>query len=263
MIEAFEKWDLARRHIGREVRYFPRLDSTNQYASGLDLGDGENGLVILTNEQTAGRGQYGRRWLAGPGSSVLMSVALMPPPLLRRPVILTAWAAVAAAETIRLATGLQARIKWPNDLLIDGRKVCGILIEQGRGTVVGIGMNANQSEEEFAAAGLPLAGSLASLSGRDFDARELALELIEQLDAEYDPLLRGEHSALESCWAWRLGLLGHEAIVEDNAGQRHRGRVLSISFSDVCLESTQDGPIRFLPEQVRSFHRAGSAPMSG
>src|SRR5206468_7692987 len=85
--------------------------------------------VVLAREQTAGRGQHGRAWQAPAGSSVLLSVLLCPPPALRRPALLTAWAAVSVCETILQLTGLQAKIKWPNDVLIRGRKVCGILIE--------------------------------------------------------------------------------------------------------------------------------------
>ena len=74
-------------------------------------------------------------WLAPPGASVLMSVLLFPPPPLRRPAVLTAWAAVAVCTVVRRVTGVPAKIKWPNDVLLRGRKVCGILIEQRRGTV--------------------------------------------------------------------------------------------------------------------------------
>src|SRR5882672_4818005 len=98
-----------------------------------------------------------------------MSLLLFPPPDLRRPAILTAWAAVSVCETIRRATDLDATIKWPNDVLIQGRKVCGILIEQGRGTVVGIGLNVHQTAESFAAAGLTEAGSLAVFSSRPLE----------------------------------------------------------------------------------------------
>src|SRR5207244_8833635 len=99
-----------------------------------------------------------------------------------------AWAANAVCETIRECTDLQAKIKWPNDVLIHGRKVCGILIEQARGTVVGIGLNVSQSRASFAALGLEQAGSLAAESGRDLERGEVARRLIHHLDAEYDQL---------------------------------------------------------------------------
>src|SRR5205823_1744339 len=98
--------------------------------------------------------------------------------------VLTAWAAVAVCATVRLVTGRQARIKWPNDVLIHGRKTCGILIERSRGTVVGIGLNVRQSGADFEAAGLPEATSLAQFTSEAPDTYAVARLLLEQLDAE-------------------------------------------------------------------------------
>jgi BirA family biotin operon repressor/biotin-[acetyl-CoA-carboxylase] ligase len=168
-------------------------------------------------------------------------------------VLLTAWAAVAVAETIRETTALQARIKWPNDLLLRGRKVCGILIEQGRGTVAGIGLNVNQTAQQFADAGLTEAASLASTAGRPFDRDGVARLLIERLDAEYDALLHGERSALESVWAWRIGLLGQPVTVETTDGAEHRGRLRDLGFDGVVLESSA-GLVSLEPERVRQLY---------
>src|SRR5207249_2250573 len=120
--------------------------------------------------------------------SVLLSVLLFPPPALRRPALLTAWATVSVCETILKLANLQAKIKWPNDVLVRGRKVCGILIEQRTtghaehplAAVVGIGLNLTQSAEAFEAAGLPLAGSLASMSGTTLAHDEVAKILIHE-----------------------------------------------------------------------------------
>src|SRR5262245_1276165 len=117
-----ETWQLDTAHIGRRVLIFDRLESTN--ATALELAASEpDGLVVLADFQTAGRGQYGRLWQARPGSSLLMSVALRPPAELSRPVVLTALAGVAVGDAILALTGQQARIKWPNDLLVRGKKV--------------------------------------------------------------------------------------------------------------------------------------------
>src|SRR5262249_51940124 len=124
------EWRLKTRCLGRRVLVFDRLDSTNTFAAALAHDPANEGVVVLAREQTAGRGQYQRTWQAPAGTSVLLSVLLFPPPTLRRPALLTAWAAVSVCEAILQLTGLQAKIKWPNDVLIRGRKVCGILIEQ-------------------------------------------------------------------------------------------------------------------------------------
>src|SRR5438309_6402048 len=151
--------------IGRRILVYDRAESTNQRAAEFAADPNNDGLVILAGEQTAGRGQHGRTWQAPPGSSVLLSLLLFPPPALRRPALLTAWAAVSVCETILQLTGLQATIKWPNDVLLCDRKVCGILIEQGRGLVAGIGLNLNQSEEDLQQMELPQAASLSWFTG--------------------------------------------------------------------------------------------------
>lgn len=175
---------------------------------------------------------------------------LFPPPELRRPVVLTAWAAVAVCETIREVTSLQARIKWPNDVFLRGRKVCGILIEQGKGTVIGIGLNVNQTAESFAAAGLTLAGSLALAAGHPLDRVTVARRLIAQMDQEYDRLCQGELDALEACWKWRTGLLGQTVAVEC-LDQTLRGRLLDLSWAGLELKPPTGDVVRLRPETIK------------
>src|SRR5262249_41132465 len=117
-----EEWTEDGRRVGRRVLVYDRIDSTNALALTLAGDPGSDGLVLVAREQTAGRGQQGRTWLSPAGSSVLLSAVLFPPPHLRRPALLTAWAAVSVCETVRETTGLVATIKWPNDVFLQGRK---------------------------------------------------------------------------------------------------------------------------------------------
>jgi BirA family biotin operon repressor/biotin-[acetyl-CoA-carboxylase] ligase len=249
-----ETWDFPDRLVGRRVMHHTVLLSTNDLAATLATTPANSGTVILADEQTAGRGQYGRRWLAPPGSSVLMSILLFPPRELCRPAILTAWAAVSVGETILQLTGRQAKIKWPNDVLLHGKKVCGILIEQAAGTVIGIGLNVNQSAEDFERAGLPLAGSLAAATGRSFNHMAVAHALIEKLNAEYDLLLSGERTTLEACWKWRFGLLGRDVRAECADGTTHRGRLTELTFQGIQLEQPGGTVMTLVPETVRSLN---------
>jgi BirA family biotin operon repressor/biotin-[acetyl-CoA-carboxylase] ligase len=245
-----EEWQLETGRVGRRVLVFDSLPSTNSEAAGLADDPGNDGVVVLAETQSAGRGQHGRHWHCPPGQGVLLSVLLFPPPALRRPVLLAAWAAVAVCETIRECTGVQAKIKWPNDVLVRGRKVCGILIEQSRGTVAGIGLNVNQSAEGFAAAGLPDAGSLAQFSSRPLITERVARQLIAQLDTEYDRLCSGDLSTLEACWKWRSGLLGKQVIVECH-DRSHRGRLLDMAWDGIALDVGGEVPLLLQPEAVR------------
>jgi BirA family biotin operon repressor/biotin-[acetyl-CoA-carboxylase] ligase len=245
-----EEWRLDTRHIGRRALVFDCVDSTNNRAAAMAQDRANDGVVVLAEEQTAGRGQHGRTWSCQRGVGVLLSVLLFPPPVARRPVILAAWAADAVCETIRDTTGLQAQIKWPNDVLIHERKVSGILIEQGLGTVVGIGLNVNQSRESLAEAKLPQAGSLAILAGRSFDCRIMAQNLIRDLDSSYEQVIRGNLDALEARWKRRLGLLGKPVVAECHTDV-HRGRLRALTWDGVVLEVAGGERLRLLPETVQ------------
>jgi BirA family transcriptional regulator, biotin operon repressor / biotin---[acetyl-CoA-carboxylase] ligase len=237
-------------HIGRRVLRFDQLDSTNSAAAILAARH-EPGLVVVADHQTAGRGQHGRVWQARPGSSLLMSAALRPPQELCRPVILTALAAVAVGDAVLALTGAQARIKWPNDLLIRGKKVCGILIENTTTTVIGIGLNLNQTAEEFADAGLPDATSLGLLAECPIYPDVAAEVVVRKLDAEYDRLLRGERVAVEADWKWRVGLLGRQVAVELTDGSMVCGRLREMTFDRVEVETREAGVRVLVPETVR------------
>ena len=131
---------------GERLFYLPEVDSTNVLAMHLAHERPEEGLVVLTDSQTAGKGRQGRRWMDTPGCNVLSSTLLRP---LFSPHLLVMIASLAVVEAIERSCGVQAQIKWPNDVLIGERKVCGILIEtshdaQGRlFAVLGIGVNVN------------------------------------------------------------------------------------------------------------------------
>ncbi|HKB38982.1 MAG TPA: biotin--[acetyl-CoA-carboxylase] ligase [Gemmataceae bacterium] len=245
-----EEWIEDGRRVGRRVLLYDRVESTNSLALAL-AGDAEaDGLVLVAREQTAGRGQHGRTWLSPAGSSVLLSAVLFPPPALRRPAILTAWAAVSVCETVHELTGLDATIKWPNDVFLGGRKTCGILIEQRQGVVIGIGLNVNQTGEMFHAASLTEATSLAVPTGQEFDCRDVTRRLIGRLDAGFRRLAEGDLEPLEASWRERLGLLGKPVTAECHDGDV-RGRLLELTFAGVVLEVT-GGALRCLsPEAVR------------
>jgi BirA family transcriptional regulator, biotin operon repressor / biotin---[acetyl-CoA-carboxylase] ligase len=245
-----EEWQLGTTHVGRRVLVFDSLDSTSNLAAALAADPGNAGVAVLADEQTAGRGQYGRTWLCLGKTGVLISLLLFPPAPARRPALLTAWAAVSVCETILRTAGLQATIKWPNDVLIRGRKVCGILIEQARGTVVGIGLNVLQTADSFAAANLPEAASMALFTDRRLDRYEIARQLLTELDQGYARLCAGDLGGLEACWKSRLGLLG-KRVAAECPGAAHRGRLIEIAFAGLELETADGQTLRLPPETVR------------
>jgi len=258
MPDDFQLWNLPTRHLGQRVHIYDRLDSTNTLALSLGGDPNRHGLVIVAREQSGGRGQYGRTWHAPHGSSVLMSVLLFTPAELRQPAIMTAWAAVSVCETIQELTDLEADIKWPNDVLIDYKKVCGILIEQRTtgiadhplATVVGIGLNVTQSAELFFMAGLPDAASLASISGLELTFDNVARKLVDHLDKNYHLIRDGAVDSLEERWRQRLGMVGMHVVVEDSQ-KRHHGVLIDLSFAGVEIELINGEKLRRPPEAVR------------
>jgi BirA family biotin operon repressor/biotin-[acetyl-CoA-carboxylase] ligase len=244
------EWSLDTRHLGRRVLVYDSTDSTSTRCAEFASDERHHGLVVLAHTQTAGRGQHGRSWLCQPGAGLLLSVLLFPPrPLCRAP-ILTAWAAVSVCELIQQLSALDAHIKWPNDVLINGRKVCGILIEQNQGVVAGIGLNLNQTKEQFRAAGLTEAGSLQAFTGEQYDVENTARELIMQLDQRYQHLISGAIRGLESQWRHRLGLVGQVVRIE-GPGANHTGWLRGLSFEAMVLETPGDEPLMLAPEQVK------------
>jgi len=272
MTSPYQEWSLGTGRLGRRVLVYDRLDSTNNLAATLADDPANDGLAILANEQTAGRGQHGRTWLAARGQSVLLSLLIVPPLELCRPAVLTAWAAVAVCKTIQNTIHQPACIKWPNDVQLHGRKVCGILIESIAGGragsrqrpeevlgaltrprspyfIVGIGLNIQQSAATFAAAGLPEATSLAPFATHPLDTHAVAIDLIRQLDCDYDALCQGDLGTLETHWKERLGLLGKQVVAECRDATHH-GRLIEVSFRGVKLAQSGGPSLVLAPERI-------------
>jgi BirA family biotin operon repressor/biotin-[acetyl-CoA-carboxylase] ligase len=172
-----------RGRFGKPYVYEPECESTQLLLLGSGLPEG---ATAATDHQTGGRGRMGRPWTAPPASSLLVSVMLHPPPERHLPE-LSLVAALAAAEAIEGATGLTAQIKWPNDVMLNRRKVAGILSELSEGTViVGIGMNVNQARDELPSDTPTEAGSLRTLTGSTYDRAALLGSLLFRLERIYD-----------------------------------------------------------------------------
>ncbi len=245
------EWVFATRRVGRRVLVLNQTGSTNDEALRHAQNPSQDGLAILAREQTAGRGQHGRTWQAPPESSVLLSVLVFPPALVSRPVLMTAWAAVAVCRTIEHLLGVIPRIKWPNDVLLEGRKIAGILIEQRQGVVAGIGLNVNQTAEMFAAARLPCAVSLAMWKGQPFAWSEVAQDLLRVLDEEFQRLTRGDSLGLEASWRHRLDLAGRKVLAECHNESTHEGTLHQLSFSQVEIATVEGPTLRLPPEAIR------------
>ena len=203
------------RVIGRYIRWHDSLPSTNDVALRLAEVGVPEGTVIVAEEQTAGRGRRGRAW-ASPRGGIWLSVILRPGIPVERVPLIALSAAVATARAIREATGLPARVKWPNDVLVDGKKIVGILAEAGAGgewVVVGIGINANIPLDALPqATGYP-ATSLQAL-GHPVDQDALITLVLRELEDGYDLLRSGGFRATLRRWREMADTLGRPVRVE-------------------------------------------------
>ncbi len=172
---------LLRGRLGRPYLHESRVETTQLLVPS----DAAEGAVATADHQDAGRGRHGRAWVDAPGTALLVSVLLRPPPGAVAQLSLVC--ALSVAEAVEAGTALGARLKWPNDVLVDGRKVAGILLEgRGDAVVCGIGVNVNQAADELPADARTEPASLRSLTGAEYDRGELLVALLARLETRYD-----------------------------------------------------------------------------
>jgi BirA family biotin operon repressor/biotin-[acetyl-CoA-carboxylase] ligase len=173
---------LLRGGLGTPYIYATRCESTQRLLTD----DEPHGAVAVCDEQTAGRGRLGRPWQAPAGAALLCSILLRRPSG-RNPAELSIVSALATAETVERATGLDAEIKWPNDVLLTGRKVAGILLEgRPESIVLGIGLNINQTEAQLPSRPQFPAGSLFTTDGARRERAPILAQLLEQVELHYE-----------------------------------------------------------------------------
>ncbi len=209
---------LSTRLVGAQWHHFEEIDSTNLEALRLRERGAPVGTVVIADTQTAGRGRLGRRWDDLPGRCLLMSVLLAAPA--QAPGMLPAAAALAAAEAVEALSGVRAQIRWPNDLLVGGRKLAGILAEGPAGgpAAAGIGVNVNGAPGDLPPALRERATFVSHEAGREMAVARLADELARRLDAVYHLLMSGHTPALVERIAERDALAGQH--VRARAGER-------------------------------------------
>jgi BirA family biotin operon repressor/biotin-[acetyl-CoA-carboxylase] ligase len=199
--------------IGQVVISYPSLPSTNDAAKGAARKGAKGGTVIIAGEQTAGRGRIGRKWVSPPGS-VALSIILYPPLAYLPSLIMVA--SLATAYAIERVTNLKAQLKWPNDVLVNGKKICGILVESDvKGSrvdyaVIGIGLNVNINLADFSGIA-PVATSLSQELGRQVSRRRIVRSLLAEAERLY--LALGEGDSVFRQWRERLVTLGQQVRV--------------------------------------------------
>ena len=225
---------LQTRWAGRQIVYLPSVDSTNRRARQLAAEGAPHGTLVIADEQTAGRGRRGRGWISPAGEGVFMSLILRPQSHPSEVARLSMQTALAVALSIAQTTGLDARIKWPNDIVCGGRKVCGMLLEMNadeqtvHDVVAGVGINVHQTQ--FAPEIAQSASSLDLLLGEKVNRAALVRTFLEAFEAADALAAQG---GLMDAYRARSATLGQRVQVIAPAG----------SFTGVALAVTDSGSL--------------------
>ena len=247
---------LKSRRLGTTIHHFLDTGSTNDAARQLAEQDAPEGTLVLAEEQTQGRGRLGRSWLSERGAGIYASILLRPVLKPRDASVLTLVAAVAGSEAIEQACGLRADIKWPNDLLLSGRKCCGILSEMQAGgdviryVIVGIGINVNHSDfpEELGRR----ATSLRIEGERPYSRLAVLCEFLLRFELLYDELQRSNCLAVLQRWVDRSSFaFGKQVTVDLGSGRKLEGKTaglselgnLKVKLADGRVEEVMSGDI--------------------
>lgn len=237
---------------GREIVCLEAVDSTNRYAKGLARAGAAHGTLVLADMQTAGRGRRGRGWISPPGENIYMSLILrpeMPPAQAAKLSLLTA---LATANAIKNVAGLDVRIKWPNDVVIGGRKVCGLLLEMDgtadrvESVVAGVGINAHQTEFDSEIA--RTAGSLDLLAGRRIPRAAVVRAFLQEFERAW------ALSAADMMDAYRAR--------SATLGQRVQVIGLSGTYTGMAEDVTDSGSLRVRADEDGEVREVLAADVS-
>jgi BirA family biotin operon repressor/biotin-[acetyl-CoA-carboxylase] ligase len=232
--------------VGRDIRVFEETSSTNDVVEKLARDGVKEGVVVFAESQTRGRGRLGRKWISPPRKGLWFSVLLRPDLRPQAATQLTVAAATALRRAIREQTGLAPEIKWPNDILINGRKVAGVLTELGaeldhiNHLILGIGLDVNLSASEFPPDLRRTATSLKIEARRHFQRADLAAAILRELDRDYERVCSFRFAQIADEWGEHCATLGRRVAIQ--VGERVlQGQAEALDEDGALLLRTQHG----------------------
>jgi BirA family biotin operon repressor/biotin-[acetyl-CoA-carboxylase] ligase len=232
--------------IGRDIRVFQETTSTNDVIEKLARDGVREGVVVFAESQTKGRGRLGRKWLSPAHKGLWFSILLRPDLHPQETTQLTVASATALRRAILAETNLRAEIKWPNDLLLGGKKVAGILTELNaeldkvRYVILGIGIDANLDAHELPNDLKKIATSLKIESGEKISRAELAAAILRELDFDYARVCAGKFPAIADEWEAHCATIGKNVTVHVG-DRRFRGRAESLDDDGALRVRTEHG----------------------
>jgi BirA family biotin operon repressor/biotin-[acetyl-CoA-carboxylase] ligase len=229
--------------IGNNIQYLKETESTNIIARGI-APSVEEGTVVIAELQTGGRGRLGRKWIS-PEGGIWLSIIIKPKIQLMYASRITLLAGVAVAKIIR-SYGLAARIKWPNDVLIDGKKICGILTEMEAEMdmieycVVGIGIDANVDTESFPEDYRESSTSLKKELGHEIVRVEFVRKLLLEFDELYQKFLKDRFSSILEDWRNMSDTIGEWVKITTQSRTLY-GEAIGVDSEGALIIETSDG----------------------
>ncbi|GAB5046658.1 biotin--[acetyl-CoA-carboxylase] ligase [Thermodesulfovibrio sp. TK110] len=205
--------------IGKEIVVYDEVESTNSKANELLKQGYPSGTVVIADRQTKGKGRLGRKWISPSGKNLYMSIALKPDIPPKYATLLTLTSVVACTTALRRYTDIPVMIKWPNDMLIDDKKIGGILTEMKiegekiKSAIVGIGINVNMTEEDIPEEIKEIATSLKIYKGEDFSREVLTVEIIKEFDKWYQLLEKRQRKTIIDRWMQLSGTIGRQVKI--------------------------------------------------
>lgn len=239
---------LTSNRFGHEIHYFDQCTSTQPIAHKLAQENAADGTIVICEEQTAGKGRLSRAWKSSKGKGIWMSVIIRPDiPPMKAPQF-TLIAAVAVTRAIEDVANVRAEIKWPNDLLINGKKCTGILtelqadIDRVQAIILGIGVNVNQDMLDFPEDIQHIATSIKMVSGSHIDRGQLVARILHHLEIYTDLYVKHGFEPLKILWESYSGTLGKriKAVMIHNTIE---GVALGITNDGVLQVRTDDGKV--------------------
>jgi BirA family biotin operon repressor/biotin-[acetyl-CoA-carboxylase] ligase len=234
------------RVIGRDIQVFEETGSTNDVLEKLARDGVKEGAVVFAEAQTRGRGRRGRKWLSPARKGLWFSMLLRPDLTPQESTQLTIASATAVRRAIESQTGLEAKVKWPNDILVYGKKVGGILTEMSaemdrvRYVIVGIGIDVNLNPGDFPPDLRSAATSIKIELGRAVSRAELAVAILRELDRDYESVKSGRFANLATEWEEHCSTIGQAVTIR--AGERKiRGRAEALGEDGALLLRTDHG----------------------
>jgi BirA family transcriptional regulator, biotin operon repressor / biotin---[acetyl-CoA-carboxylase] ligase len=257
LTEAFEsifKTKLAKllrtNRFGKSIYVFNELDSTQEYANALPITKSVHGTIVIARKQNVGKGRIGRSWIS-PEGGLWMSIVIRPDFSVDNIIFTQFIAALAVADAIQQATHIRSRLKWPNDVLINEKKVCGILVDvnlegKDKKIVMGLGLNANIESSllnKYLTADTTKATTLKEEYGNDIDLVYLTKSIVDRIEYYYNFLSSGKALEIIELWKQNSDMFGRRAIVYDGI-EKIMGEVVDIDKDGSLIMKLGDESVK-------------------